>query len=89
MKVIRISLPSCRRRASTSSKRWLPMGGYDDLPAEVLEAFHPALVGSLKARGARGSAHRVEGLLRESKEVAQLAAKAGPRQRELLAAKPR
>jgi len=76
---------ACRRRG-------LPARfgrGYDDLPAEVLEPFQPAIVRSLSREGlleALGAA--VEGLLRESAEVAELAEKAGPRLRELLAAEP-
>jgi hypothetical protein len=64
--------------------------GYDDLPADVLQAFEGARVESL-SREALLVALRasVEGLLRESAEVAEMAAKTGPRLRELLAADTR
>jgi hypothetical protein len=72
---------ACRRRNLPA-----PFGrGYDDLPAEVLQGFEPALVPSLTREallaGLRAS---VEGLLRESAEVAEMTAKAAPGLRELI-----
>jgi hypothetical protein len=59
--------------------------GFDDLPADVLQAFEGALVRSL-TRDALLVAltASVEGLLSESDEVAALAARTEPRLRELL-----
>jgi hypothetical protein len=68
--------------------RGLPLSegrGYDQLPEEVQEAFKPALVKSLEAgelRRALGSA--IEGLLRESSEVRDLAAQVEPQLQELM-----
>jgi hypothetical protein len=61
--------------------------GYDDLPQEVLQAFQSALVRSLTRQGLLGAlAASIEGLMRESAEVAELAEKTGPWLRELLVA---
>lgn len=60
--------------------------GFDELPPEVLAPFDDALVRSLRPeelRRALGSA--VEGLLRESAEVADVAAKVEVQLRELVA----
>jgi hypothetical protein len=60
--------------------------GFDDLPAEVLEPFEAAVVSDL-TRTALFSALRtaVEGLLRESAPVVDIAVKVEPSVRELLA----
>jgi hypothetical protein len=63
--------------------------GYDDLPSEVLDAFVPARIQSLTREALLAAlAGSVEGLLRESTEIAELAGKVEPRLRELLAADP-
>lgn len=60
--------------------------GFDDLPAEVLAAFDDARVRSLEREELlRALTSAVEGQLRESSEVGEVAAKTGPRLRELLA----
>ena len=59
--------------------------GYDDLPPDILEPFQGALVRSLTREALlEALAAAVEGLLRESEEIRELAEKAGPRVRELL-----
>jgi hypothetical protein len=63
--------------------------GYDDLPQDLLQAFQGALVRSLTRQSLLSAlATSIEGLLRESAEVAELAEKTGPRLRELLVAAP-
>jgi hypothetical protein len=63
--------------------------GYDDLPQDLLQAFQGALVRSLTRQSLLSAlAASIEGLLRESAEVADLAEKTGPRLRELLVAAP-
>ena len=63
--------------------------GYDDLPADVLQGFESARVQSLIREALIGALHAsVEGLLRESVEVGDLAAKVEPSLRDLLAASP-
>ena len=60
--------------------------GFDDLPAEVLDAFADALVRSLeRVELLRALGEAVAGLLRESGEVAELAARVEPQLRELTA----
>jgi hypothetical protein len=59
--------------------------GFDDLPADVLQAFEGALVRSLTPDALLVAlTASVEGLLSESDEVAALAARTEPRLRELL-----
>jgi hypothetical protein len=61
--------------------------GYDDLPSEVLRAFEPTRVRALTREGLLAAlTASVEGLLAESAEVAEVAAKVGPRLRDLLSA---
>ena len=61
--------------------------GFDDLPAEVRDAFRDALVGSLERDELlRALGCAIEGLLRESAEVQELAAKVEPELRELTVA---
>ena len=61
--------------------------GYDDLPQDVLQAFEGALVRSLTRQPLLSAlAASIEGLLRESAEVGELAEKVGPWLRELLVA---
>jgi hypothetical protein len=63
--------------------------GYDDLPADVLATFDLARVESLTREALlRALDASVEGVLRESDEVAELAAKVEPSLRALLAADP-
>lgn len=58
--------------------------GFDDLPAEVLDAFSDALARSLEREELlRALAGAVAGLLRESAEVRDVAAKVEPQLREL------
>jgi predicted nucleotidyltransferase len=60
--------------------------GYDDLPPEVLASFETSRVSALTRRELLDSlTAAVEGLLRESNEVGELARKAGSRLLELLA----
>jgi hypothetical protein len=70
-----------------SRRRGLPARygrGFDDLPAEVLAAFEPALVRSLEREELlRALAVAVDGLLREAAEVEELAAKVEPQLRAL------
>jgi hypothetical protein len=72
---------ACRRRD-------LPMSygrGFDDLPPDVLAALDGALVRSLERDELlRALRIAIEGLLRESGEIEELAAKAAPRMREWL-----
>jgi hypothetical protein len=76
-----LTLACARRNLPTRFGR-----GYDDLPAEVLEAFEGALVRSLTRQALLDAlTAAVDGLLRESSDVGEVAAKTGPRLRELLA----
>jgi hypothetical protein len=71
---------ACRRRGLAVAHG----RGFDDLPADVLEAFGDALVRSLERRELlRALGAAVAGLVRESGEVSELAAKLEPRLREL------
>ena len=74
---------ACRRRG-------LPAffgRGYDDLPADVLDAFKCALVTSLERDELlRSLGCTIEGLLREAGEVSELAAKVEPQLRLLMVA---
>ena len=59
--------------------------GHDDLPTEVLARFEKARIASLgRADLMEALRVAVDGLLSESGEVGELAAKTGPRLRELL-----
>jgi hypothetical protein len=59
--------------------------GYDDLPPEVLASFETARVSSLAHQALLDSlVAAVEGLLRESEEVGEIAVKAGPWLREFV-----
>jgi len=74
---------ACRRRGLPAREG----RGFDDLPADVRDAFKDALVRSLERDEllrALGSA--VAGLLREAGEVQELAAKVEPQLRELTVA---
>ena len=85
------SIDEIRQRALTLAclRRGLPTSfgrGYDDLPPDVLHAFHGSLVSSLGRRELLGAlASSVGGLLRESAEV-DVAAKVAPSLHELLSA---
>jgi len=58
--------------------------GFDDLPAEVLEAFDEALAVTLEREELlRALGRAISGLLRESHEVRELVAKTAPQLREL------
>lgn len=58
--------------------------GFDDLPAEVLDTFNDALVRSLeRAELLRALGSGIDGLLRESREVREIAAEVEPQLREL------
>jgi hypothetical protein len=58
--------------------------GFDDLPADVLEPFNEALVVSLeRAELLRALAVAIEGLLRESAEVKDIAERVEPQLRQL------
>jgi hypothetical protein len=60
--------------------------GFDDLPRDVLRAFEPAFVRSLTREALLDAlTASVEGLLRESAEVGDVAAKTAPWVREFLA----
>ncbi len=74
---------ACRRRdLPTQYGR-----GYDDLPREVLDGFASALVTSLERDELlRGLRESIQGLLRESEEVKELAAKVEPQLRQLTVA---
>ena len=75
-----LTLACGRRDLPTSYGR-----GFDDLPADVLDAFDAALVRSLdRDELVRALTIAVERLLRESAEVAELATKAAPRMRAWL-----
>jgi hypothetical protein len=61
--------------------------GFDDLPAEVLEPFREAIVRSLEpVELLRALGHGIDGLLRESGQVPELAARLEPQLRALTAA---
>jgi predicted nucleotidyltransferase len=72
---------ACRRRG-------LPVHygrGFDDLPADVRDAFRDALVGSLERDELlRALGCAIAGLLREAGEVQELAANVEPQLRELM-----
>jgi len=71
---------ACRRRGLAAYHG----RGFDDLPADVREAFESALVTSLeRAELLRALSSTIEGLLREAEEVQELAAKVEPQLREL------
>jgi hypothetical protein len=71
---------ACRRRGLAIAEG----RGFDDLPAEVLAPFEDALARSLEPEELRRAlAAAVAGLLGESAEAADLAARVGPRLREL------
>ena len=74
---------ACRRRGLTAVQG----RDLDDLPAEVIEVFVNALVTSLEReallRALRGA---IEGLLSETEEVRELAAKVEPQLRTLISA---
>jgi hypothetical protein len=64
--------------------------GYDQLPAEILKKFEPALVRSLDRQELmRALACAIEGLLNESTEVPQLAAQVAAQLRQLSLPFPR
>jgi hypothetical protein len=72
---------ACRRRGIPARYG----RGYDDLPGEVHEAFLTALVRSLdRDELRRALTASIAGLLNESDEVQNVAAKAEPRLRELM-----
>jgi hypothetical protein len=74
---------ACRRRGLSAYYG----RGFDDLPAEVREAFKSMLVTSLERDELlRALAFTIEGLLHEADEVQELAAKVDPQLRELTAA---
>ena len=74
---------ACRRRGLPAYHG----RGFDDLPADVREAFKGALVTSLERDELLGAlSSTIEGLLREVDEVQELAAKVEPQLRELTAA---
>lgn len=58
--------------------------GYDDLPEDVLDGFKPTLATSLEPEELmRALAQVIEALLRESREVQEVAARVAPRLHEL------
>ena len=66
-----LSLACRHRNLATSYGR-----GFDDLPAEILEPFTEALVGSLdRSQLLQALGRTVDGLLRNSQDVRELAAK--------------
>ncbi len=72
---------ACRRRGLAARYG----RGYDDLPADVREAFLGALVRSLdREELLRALATAIAGLLNEAHEVRELATRAEPRLRELM-----
>jgi hypothetical protein len=74
---------ACRRRGLNA---WYGRG-FDDLPGEVLDAFSDALVRALKRDELlRALRSAIAGLLRESTEVQEVAAKVEAQLRELTAA---
>jgi len=74
-----LSLACLRSGLMTSYGR-----GFDDLPADVLEPFTRALVGSLdRGRLLHVLGMTVDGLLRNAQDVRELASKLEPRLREL------
>jgi hypothetical protein len=74
-----LSLACCRRGLPAREGR-----GFDDLPAGVLEAFESAILRSLdREELLRALSCVIDGLLAESGEVAELAAKLEPDLREL------
>jgi hypothetical protein len=71
---------ACRRRGLSANYG----RGFDDLPPDVREGFRGALVSSLeRAELLRALGFAIEGLLRETDEVRDLAAKVEPQLREL------
>ena len=73
---------ACRRRGLPA--RW--GRGFDDLPADVRDSFVGALARSLERDELlRALAEAIEGLLRESEEVQELAAQVEPQLRALMA----
>jgi hypothetical protein len=74
-----LSLACSRHDLSTSNGR-----GFDDLPAEILEPFTEALVGSLdRNRLLRALGKTVEGLLHNSEDVCDVASKLETQLQEL------
>lgn len=77
-----LSLACRRRNLPTRNGR-----GYDSLPPDVRDVFQAALVASLERHELlRALGRAIEGLLRETDEVRELAAKVEPQLRELTAA---
>lgn len=75
-----LTLACCGRELPTSFGR-----GFDDLPPEALAAFEDALIRSLEREELlRALTRAVEGLLRESTQVGEMATNVEPRLRELL-----
>ena len=74
-----LSLACLHRGMETSYGR-----GFDDLPAEILAPFNEALVGSLdRGRLLQTLGRTVDGLLRNSQDVRELALRLEPQLREL------